>query len=117
MRAAGADDTGNNYARQFTLTTNTTYLGGRSSTQSFYGVSDSSGSTLRQNPVTYVFNPNLAVPTTFRTMTGFAYDSNTAIFIMDTVGNHQLSTAYTGFTAYVDTGTMTGSLQVYGLNK
>lgn len=118
MRASGADDTGNNYARQFILATSTTLLGGRASTQSAYNASDVGGSGgVRQTIITNVFNPNNAVATTFRTFGGFAFDSNTALYIMDTVGNHQLSTAYTGFTFFVNAGNMTGSVEVYGFNK
>ncbi len=115
MRASGADDTGNNYARQFFLATGTTLLGGRASTSSSYSITDTGGS--RQTIITNVFNPNNAVVTTFRSLGGFAFDSNSALYYMDTIGNHQLSTAYTGFTALVDAGTMTGNIQVYGLNK
>ena len=115
MRVGGADATASNYARQFTLTTSTTFTGGRASSQSHYAITDTGGS--RQTIITNVFNPNEAVVTTFRSFGGFAFDSNSALYIMDTIGNHQLSTAYTGFTALVDAGTMTGNIQVYGLNK
>jgi hypothetical protein len=118
MRASGADATGSNYARQFTLTTSTTYVGGRASTQSSYAISDIGGSGgAKQSIVTYAFNPNNAVATTFRSFGGFAFDNNTALYIMDTIGNHQLATSYTGFTVSATSGTMTGTVSVYGYKK
>ena len=62
-----------------------------------------------------VRNPNVAEKTFSISMGTYAY--STTYYNILTSGVHLLSTAYTGFTLSTDTGTMTGSVSVYGFNK
>lgn len=62
-----------------------------------------------------VRNPNVAEKTMSISMGTYAYGSTYYGVLTSTT--HLLSTAYTGFTLLTDTGTMTGSVSVYGFNK
>lgn len=114
LRVSGSDASGSNYARQYFLVNGTSVVGGRSSTQTSFNASDSEN---RYCGDILIFSPFLATPTIFRSFGGRDQASNTALQIQDSVGNHQLSTSYTGITAIVSSGNMTGSISIYGVNK
>ena len=62
-----------------------------------------------------VKNPNVAEKTMSISMATYSY-SGTYYNVLESI-IHLLSTAYTGFTLFTDTGNMTGSVSVYGFNK
>lgn len=62
-----------------------------------------------------VINPFKTVKTVILGQYG-AKDS-VSTFVSNFGGNHDLATSYTGFTLFPNTGTMTGSVSVYGYNK
>ena len=113
MRAGGSPETGSNYARQYVLVTAGSFFAGRNTTQTSYDLTDVNNKGTGEITV---FNPNKAEPTSFSALSGYAVASND-LYWFSTVGNHQLSNAYTGFTIFPGTGTITGQLSVYGLAK
>jgi hypothetical protein len=113
MRAGGEDATGSNYARQYVLVTAGSFFAGRNTTQTSYDLTDVNNKGTGEITI---FNPNKAEPTSFSALSGYNIAGND-LYWFSTVGNHQLSNAYTGFTIFPGTGTITGQLSVYGLAK
>lgn len=111
LRASGTDETGSNYTYQG-------LRGATSTADAFTGTSTgflmtSNAAASNQFFVATIFNPNVAANTYLI--------SNTIQNVPATaqLGNyHTLSTAYTGFTLIpITTGTITGTVSVYGYNK
>jgi hypothetical protein len=113
MSTGGTAATGSDYARQYVLGVSTSVFAGRNTGATSYDLSDVNGKGTGEITV---FNPNKAEPTSFSALSGYAVASND-LYWFSTVGNHQLSNAYTGFTIFPGTGTITGQLSVYGLAK
>jgi hypothetical protein len=110
MRLSGTDATGNNYVTQYifgtgstTTTGNTTSSGGYCTLQSVAGKHLSN---------LYIFNPNDAV----NTLTINNY-GNVALATGQSATSHGVATAYDSITIYPDTGTITGTIVVYGVKK
>jgi hypothetical protein len=116
LRVGGVDATGANYARQFVVIagTGTAVNAGRVGGQTAYDMIDIQNKATGE---TMIYNPNKAEATTFAAFGGNDLASNSNLNFMTTTGNHQLSNAYTGFTIFPGTGTITGQLSVYGLAK
>ena len=116
LRAGGTDDTtANSYTRQYLLGENTTVNGGRNSNTYF-----SDGLFLSQVDKGglhgYFYGPALTQPTAYRSVTAAQANAGGAL-IFDIAGTHNQSTAYDGFTINITTGSLTGSLTIYGLTK
>jgi len=99
LRAAGTDDSGANYA----WTNDGTNLTGQTSTiisinEALYGAAQGD-----------IFGPALA-----RSTVGISSARRPNTSTRQTSWNHSLATAYDGMTLYTSTGTMTGTLRVYG---
>jgi hypothetical protein len=62
-----------------------------------------------------VKNPNVASKTLAVVTTSYSY--STTYYVLNESLTHLLSTAYTGFTLFTDTGNVTGSVSIYGFNK
>jgi len=108
--ASGASDYALNYWRLYS--TGTAANSGSTGTDFF---SIGYASTGGKNSYTMDFiDPALAVPTG-HAFQGSAYQSDIAAYInIMGAGTHKLSTAYDGFTFFTGTGTLTGTLRVYG---
>ena len=59
----------------------------------------------------FVYGPFLAQPTAARSV---VVGSSSGAYLNDTASTHNQSVSYDGFTLYLDTGTFTGSLRIYG---
>jgi hypothetical protein len=58
-----------------------------------------------------IYKPNLATATQFNTSNGWSYEgARIGLY----TGSHSLTTAYTGFSLIPATGTITGTVRVYG---
>lgn len=112
LRASGSDNTAASY--------NTQSLSANVSTVSTSRVS--SGTTwcvgalsTNQNALSVnLYLPAVAVTTVFRALNSYA---SSGAYIFDQSGSHSVASSFDGFTVYPASGTITGSLQVYGYRK
>lgn len=110
LRLSGTDATGANYNRQRLSAISTTVaaagVGGETSF-----ANQIKTSTVSSAVDISIFRPAAALPTGL-----IVLDSSTdgTVSLIFTVSNHTLSTAYDGFTFYPSTGTITGTIRVYG---
>lgn len=115
MRASGTDATGSDYAWQTIEANGTSVSGSRSTSQSSYRVislrTDANGSDVAVN----VFRPYVASQTNIATH--ISYDSYAGALLSAHVGTHNISTAYDGFTFFPLSGTVTGTVSVFGYKK
>ena len=110
-RASGADDSGANYRRQALGADSTTVYGDRATGTTFALVGNFTPD--RGSLAMDVFSPNLAVNTThFSHIT--ARGGGALINMQILNGALSTSTQYDGFTIYPASGTITGTLRVYG---
>ena len=112
MRSAGTDASGSNYTFQLFTANGTTPDYARYSSQTAGQIAsirtDANGSDVSLN----IFRPFVTSPTNMTT--GVGYDSYSGAMISNFVSSHSLSTSYDGFTLYPSTGTMTGTVRIYG---
>jgi hypothetical protein len=111
LRVSGTDATGSDYTYQGVRGATTTADAFTGTSTGFLMTSNAAASN--QFFVSTIFNPNVAANTYLI--------SNTVQNVPATaqLGNyHTLSTAYTGFTLIpITTGTITGTVSVYGISK
>jgi hypothetical protein len=113
LRASGTDASGGNYTRQFVFAGSTTIVGERSTNNNVARIGSLS-STQRSGLELFMYGPNLAQPTAFRSVPVEGADNAR---ILDCAATHSLSTAYDGFTLLASTDTFTGLMKVYGLRQ
>jgi hypothetical protein len=113
LRASGSDDSGTNYRRQYIFASSTTITPSRSTGATGFaaGLGQTETSSFGFS-MTLIHNPFNAARTT--TWNNQSYDAGGNIELASMVWGHDLTTSYDGFTALVPSGTMTGSLYVYG---
>jgi hypothetical protein len=115
LRVSGVDASGSNYIRQRILGTSTTVSAARV-TANAYLLGD-----LEFDPTTQIFelsNPAKASKTGFITQAlSIQTSGGTQTDLILTAGQHDLSTAYDGFSLIPTSGTITGTVSVYGYNK
>jgi hypothetical protein len=111
-RVGGVDNsTAGSYGVQYIFATGaTTSTANESGAQAIFGSSGSS--TQSGNSYLEVSNPFNAVPTAFMSQT---QESNSAVVLR--YSYHNQSTSYDGFTITPSTGTMTGTVRVYGYSN
>jgi hypothetical protein len=113
MRAAGADNTTSNYwnAIQGLTTSN----GGQSITSAAQNTGSLVYSKNNAAVDLTIFSPNLSLPTTLLG-TGWAEDNTGNVFASFRAGSrHNVSSAFDSITFYLSSGTMSGTIAVYGL--
>jgi hypothetical protein len=113
LRVAGADDSTSNYDTQRILVDNTSVTGTRASAASS-GQFSTVRSTANASFEMTVFNPFATEQTNFISAN---FDPIDNAVLMNNVGRFRLTTSFTGFTALTSSGTMTGSISVFGVNK
>lgn len=112
LRVAGVD-TSANYNFQSTQANAASYLAGRQTAAT--GMNTGYATSTRKNTQRiFVTFPATAEPTLFETS---GYSSLSEALYKSLVGNQTSSTAFDGFTFYNATGTITGSIYVYGYRK
>ena len=109
LRVAGVDATGSNYVAQNLVVTGAT-LSGQRNTDTFFRFGDIS-STIRAVAATDMFSPKLAQPTNYLQLNQYGASSAS---MQQYVGTHSLSTAYDGITLFTSSGTITGTVRIYG---
>ena len=112
LRVAGTDASGSNYTHQNLVAAATTVAGGRlgpiTSNQIAILRTSAQGGDISLN----MFRPQLAAQTNYATNPGYDTESNARMNLY--VGNHSLSTSYDGLTLIPSSGTLTGTIRVYG---
>lgn len=112
LRLSGTDNSGANYTVQELSSNGTAVTGVRLSSQTSMTVCTTDNRTERGGATCYIYGPNLAQPTAFRTV-GLRTDSGA--WVQHRASTHSLSTAYDGITLTASGGSLTGSVTVYGL--
>ena len=109
FRVSNTDASGANYNFQYIRGNNTSITGLRETglTSMLFGFGHTAGVGIPLD----IFNPALTLQTQIYA-TSYVPD-----LMNNFAGRHTLSTAYDGFTLIMDTGTMTGTVSVYGYNK
>jgi hypothetical protein len=111
FRVSGADNSTANYDTQQFLARSTTLTGTRAASQTQANIF-----ALRADDTEFemlVVNPFKTAKTMFHDL---GYDSDTSASLRTVVGRFNLTTSFTGFTL-INSGTMTGTVSVYGFNK
>lgn len=108
LRLGGTDAIAANYNAQIFTATGTSLSGVRIQNQTLAYVGTPSG---KFNVIIDIFNPQIAVPTTYLDQSGRTSNTPTVNAIS---GNHDVATSYDGITTYPGTGTITGTIRVYG---
>jgi hypothetical protein len=114
MRVSGADDSGNNYQANsiFATPASTTIgsaTGNSSATSAIYPVFMTTGKHLTTIQMSNPFETS-ATPMTYHSWSG----DGTSGFNLWGAGRHTGSTSYTGFSLITSSGTITGTVSVYG---
>jgi hypothetical protein len=115
LRVSGSDASGSNYTRQSLSASSTTVSGSRLSNETSFRMVETGGGSLRNGAHVYIYGPNLAQPTAFRSVTVL---DNSSARIIDYASTHSLSTAYTALTLFGSGATtMDGTIQIFGLSQ
>jgi len=116
LRVSSTDDSGANYRRQEIDAASTTIAGVRATGESSWrcGLGRCLTSQLGYSQ-TRISNPFEAVRTT--AWTDWSYNADSTIGLNRIVMAHDLTTSYTGFSAIPASGTITGTITVYGLKE
>lgn len=116
LRVAGTDDSGTNYRRQVLSADSTTVAGVRATGETSWVSALSYTETVAIGVAQlWVSNPFDAARTTAYGVAGYDHDANIAIY--QRVMAHDLATSYDGFSFYPSSGTITGTIRVYGLKN
>ena len=110
LRASGIDASGANYNSQSVAANSTTVGGGRTTSDTNIRAAAVASNQISSS-IFEIFRPNLSLKTAFQF---FINQSYLDAYISIVFGNHTLSTAYDGFSLIPGTGTITGTLRVYG---
>ena len=109
LRVGGVDATGSNYVQQKLNVTSST-VAGVAGTITEFDMTD--GSTIRFDASCEIFQPAVAVETGFES---FGHKDGSRISLIGS--EHNLTTAYDGFTVFIQSGNFTGTLWLYGYDK
>ena len=105
LRSSGSDATGSNYSRQLLESYGTTVLASSATATSVYVTWLS---TILGFMALDMFSPHLSALTAYSSMGGKPSNS------IQVIGHHNLASSYDGLTIYPTSGTITGSLSIYG---
>jgi|DEB0MinimDraft_10_1074344.scaffolds.fasta_scaffold10862_5 hypothetical protein len=117
LRVGGSDASGGDYARQQIDAEITTVSGSRSTGQTSTRIGNASAASTYSGNHVYVYGPNLAQPTAFRSVSCY-HDGGARI--LDYASTHSLSTSYTALTLFGSGATSpgtAGTIQVFGLSQ
>lgn len=114
MRSSGSDNTtASSYVTQYIFANGSSVSGLRYAAADFMALFVASA-TQRDGHIGYFYGPYLAQPTAVRSVTCYGEDGAR---IFDTASTHNQSTSYDGFTMFVDSGSFSGRVAVYGMRK
>lgn len=112
LRVSGSDASGSDYTSQALVVFGTTVSGSRITSSSSLDIFRQD--TSWNGATSFIYKPNLATATQFNTSNGWSYEgARIGLY----TGSHSLTTAYTGFSLIPATGTITGTLRVYGITQ
>ena len=111
FRVGGVDESSANYNYQGLGVSSTTVTGSRFTAQTSERLGDTSG-TAQSYQLINILNPFLTKPS-FVTM-AHSIDATAAVELVQRYGGLNNSTSYDGFTFYPTSGTVTGTIYVYG---
>jgi hypothetical protein len=110
LRASGSDASGSDYTSQALVIFSTTVSGSRITSASSLDIFRQD--TSWNGATSFIHKPNLATATQFNTSNAWSLEgARIGLY----TGSHSLTTAYTGFSLIPATGTITGTLRVYGI--
>jgi hypothetical protein len=113
LRASGSDNsTANSYVYQRLEATSTNVAGSRTTSNLTFLSRESA--TDPSGILTHIYGPYLAQPTALRTVDASARLGG---YITDIACTHNQSTAYDGFTVFPDSGSITGTVHVFGYEE
>jgi hypothetical protein len=112
LRVSATDASGSNYGYQTLNAINTTVSAGRGTANTSWDIFRND--TSYNGGIAYIYRPNVAATTQYSSQNAWSLD-NARISL--NAGSHTLSTAYTGFTLVPNSGTITGTISTYGINK
>ena len=112
LRVSGTDASGANYAYQTLNAIGASVSAGRGTGLTSWDIFRND--TSYNGGVAYIFRPNVAATTQYTSSNGWSLDGAR---ISLNGGSHSLSTAYTGFSLVPNSGTITGTISTYGINK
>ena len=112
FRVSGADNSTSNYSHQNLIVDNTTVTAGRaaSGTSGTFGTGSASA---RTSFTSTMFNPFLTATKNY--VNQVAVRSSSTIFTVGTSGGFDASTSFTGMTLLPSSGTITGTIRIYGI--
>ena len=115
LRTAGTDSA-TSYGVQKTESTSgsTTSSGAAATSGRLLFTTTTYGNYAATNPD--IYGPQLAIPTLYNYMSTYL-DSSGNKYVEMLGGSHHVSTSYDGITLLISSGTMTGTLRVYGYNN
>ena len=116
LRAAGTDATGSNYNYEDTSFSSTSVGAARAINQTSWRIGNAE-STNKNYIMLDLIDPFLAEPTAFFTNNTENGYSTTSVSFKLTAGGHTLSTSYDAFSFYPASGTISGKVSVFGVNK
>ena len=116
LRVSGTDASGSDYpfSGLYVSSSSSTVNGTAFGTNTFWPIGDLAAE--KSAYFTYISDPFIAGVSTY-TANGVQGWNGTATDFYQYGGAHRLSTSYDGFTAYTGSGTMTGTIYVYGYAK
>lgn len=112
MRAAGTDDSSANYGHQYLIVAVASVTGAQSAGQTSMRFGQVNTSPFQFHVL--FGSPAAAVATAIDSSSSYIAS---AVTLEKWAGAHNVSTAYDGFTVYPDSGTITGTLSIYGYRK
>jgi hypothetical protein len=116
LRVGGADNSASNYywSNYYNTSSDSAYVGAYSNgTNTFWKFADA-GPTTANNGSLQLFQPFLAKTTTFTMDDNYSLNPS---FNLRRSGATSVTTSYTGFTILTSTGTISGTVSVYGYNN
>jgi hypothetical protein len=116
LRSSGTDASGANYNRQYIFANNTSLSGLRSTGLTSFDTVSHARTTYPVPLEIFLVNPFQATETSLVSLNDDGQTgTNIRLFLANY--NHTLTTSYDGFTIIPASGTITGSVSVYGFRK
>lgn len=113
LRASGTDASGSNYNYEDTQFSSTTVGAARSTSQTSMRIGMAE-TTNKNYMMLDLYDPFIAEPTGYFSNCSETGYSTTSTGLKFTSGGHTVSTSYDGFTIFPASGTITGTLRIYG---
>lgn len=114
LRSSGVDVSGANYSYNQSIFYAATFVVATNTGQTYINLIDQTASVPNSLTLT-VFSPALAVATGFQVHGSRNYSTSPSNYLGH--GGHSLATSYDGFSMYPTSGTITGTIRIYGMRN